>query len=690
MLKTERNHHENIIFVHLACIFILVAIIYQFADLDRNLVTYQLYTFALIVVFLIEALLVMSFENQHSKFAHPETRHLINLIYILFPLATTMIIIFTMGTSIANAEAILLLPILVSSSLYGRKGSFFLTFLSLLIIILFDHYIANQASIPTILRNNFVLLCIMTVVAWYSGIISENDHHYRTGREQAEKQMKTEKELLAATLDSIGEAVIATDENGKIVLVNEMASKLTGWPHSVITGHHLQNTLRFVPRDGFNYEDIIETVLGKGTLVEFTGHELINKKGEVRVVDISASPIINEDARNIGIIMVIRDITEKQRNEQELLKTCKLESLGILAGGIAHDFNNLLTVITGSLSLAQLDFENAGVPTTYLKDAEKASLQARALTQQLLTFARGGAPIKKPSSIRELIMDNIHFALHGSNVRCQFFMPNDLWPVNIDEGQISQVLHNLIINAVQAMPGGGVISVAVHNCIIVHDSGLPMEEGRYSKLSITDQGAGIPEEIIPKLFDPYFATKPTGSGLGLATCYSIVKKHGGYIDVESKVGIGSTFHVYLPASTETSIGPRTKTPETTRGQGSILLMDDQQQIREVAGQMLSSLGYDVTVACDGQEAIRIYKDALESQCCFSAVILDLTVPGAMGGRETIQRLKAMHPAAKAIVISGYSNSDVMKEYRKWGFDGVINKPFGISDLSQTLNSVLQA
>ncbi|HUU41290.1 MAG TPA: ATP-binding protein, partial [Desulfatiglandales bacterium] len=365
-------------------------------------------------------------------------------------------------------------------------------------------------------------------------------------------------------------------------------------------------------------------------------------------------------------------------------------SIGILAGGIAHDFNNLLTAIIGNLSLVELHIKSGCSISEALENTEKASQQARELTQQLLIFSKGGKPVRKIASVASLLRDSARLALSGSNVKYGLSLPDNLWWAEIDEGQINQVINNLIINADQAMPGGGTIDVFAENIIVKANDDLPLKEGgRYIKISIRDAGIGIPQEYLNRIFDPYFTTKQKGSGLGLAICYSIIKKHAGHIKVESKAGVGTTFSIYLPAlKRETFIVEDIIEEGPACGHGKILFMDDQEIIRDMAGEMLADLGYEVKLARDGHEAFEMYKEAKESGYAFDAVILDLTVPGGVGGAEIIHKLLEIDPQVKAIVSSGYSNDPIMSEYEQHGFKGVVAKPYKIKDLSWELRKIV--
>ncbi|HEX2767705.1 MAG TPA: ATP-binding protein [Geobacteraceae bacterium] len=381
-------------------------------------------------------------------------------------------------------------------------------------------------------------------------------------------------------------------------------------------------------------------------------------------------------------------IAEKQKIEDELFSARQLESLGILAGGIAHDFNNLLTAIMGNTSLAKMFTDPGNKIYARLDEVEKASLRARDLTQQLLTFSKGGAPIKKVTSITDVIFDSSRFSLRGTKSRCELSVTGELWPVEVDEGQISQVVGNLAINADQAMPEGGVVELRAENVTLLKGQVVALEPGRYIRLSITDSGIGIPKDHLAKIFTPYFTTKQRGSGLGLATSYSIIKKHGGVIIVESEIGRGTTFHIYLPAS-EKEVPKKEKSSLTTiTSSGKILVMDDEEFIRNTAREMLATVGYTVGHANDGAEAIDLYIRARESGEPYDLIIMDLTIPGGMGGVETIQKLLEIAPDAKAIVSSGYANGPIMADFKEYGFKGVIAKPYRTNELCKVVQNVI--
>ncbi len=390
----------------------------------------------------------------------------------------------------------------------------------------------------------------------------------------------------------------------------------------------------------------------------------------------------------VGVIEYARDISNQKLMEKEMQKVEKLESLGILAGGIAHDFNNILTAILGNVSLAKMPARCDEKIIKRLTDAEKACERAKDLTQQLLTFAKGGTPIKKTADIAELIRDTVGFALRGSNVRSEVNIAKDLWAVDVDEGQISQVIHNLVINADQAMPQGGILKLRAENARIDSKKAIPLPEGKYVAIAIIDQGVGIPKEYVAKIFDPFFTTKQKGSGLGLASSYSIISNHGGHITVESIPGSGSTFTFYLPASEKKIESKKAAIEMVPNGIGKILIMDDEELIRDVARDILKSLGYETDLARDGAEALDLYRKAKDAGKPYAAVIMDLTIPGGMGGEEAVKKLHAIDPDAKAIVSSGYSTGPIMSDFKAYGFSGVITKPYRIADMGATLQLVI--
>ena len=512
-----------------------------------------------------------------------------------------------------------------------------------------------------------------------------------TERKRAEEALRESHQLIEKTFASLNDAVFIIDAGTiKIMNCNPAASEIFGYSRQEMLGR----TTTFLHVDETTLDEfrrnLYSSVEEQGFLSQFE-FSMRHKDGTVFPTEHNVTPLDDARGKRIGWVSVVRDITERKKAEKEILKSQKLESLGVLAGGIAHDFNNLLTAILGNISIAEsfADSDSKDNMHKALKEAENASIRAKSLSQQLLTFASGGFPIKKVISAGGFIKGAAGFALKGSNVGCKYSISDNLAPVEVDEGQIGQVIQNLIINACQAMPEGGVINVRAENINIDSKKALPLKSGRCVKISIKDHGVGIPQKHISKIFDPYFTTKQTGSGLGLATTYSIIKTHGGYITVNSKVGEGTTFCVYLPA-TDKKVDVEMDTEKGSfLSQGRILIMDDEEIIRNFACDALRHFGYEVDSAINGEEAINLYKRAGELGQPFNAVILDLTVPGGMGGKETVKELLKIDPGANVIVSSGYSNDPIMAEYNKHGFKGVVAKPYKLKELSEVVNKVIK-
>lgn len=529
---------------------------------------------------------------------------------------------------------------------------------------------------------------IILLAAWL-GVSLVVKRHMRL-RRNAEEALAAEKERLTVTLRSIGDGVITTDTLGRVVLMNRVAEDLTGWRQGESIGKALNEVFDIInEKTRQPASNPVDRVLKSGSICGLANHTvLISRDGTERIIADSGAPIRDKHSDIIGVVLVFRDITEQQHMLKEVLKAEKLESVGILAGGIAHDFNNILTAVLGNLSLAKMYAKSGSTLFERLSEAESASMRARDLTQQLLTFSKGGMPVKKTASIQELLQEWVQFALRGSNVKSEFRIQDDLWHADIDQGQVSQVVHNLVINADQAMPNGGRIHVSAENHTEIDGRALSLALGRYVKISVTDEGVGISPEHLEKIFDPYFTTKKKGTGLGLATSYATTRRHGGHIAVDSEVGIGTTFSMYLPASDNCPERPHQSSCAIQEGRGRILVMDDEPSIRDVASQMLLSLGYEVSTSKDGSEAINLYKRSKDGGEPFDAVIMDLTVPGGMGGKEAIGRLRDLDPQIKAIASSGYCNDPIMGDFREYGFAGVLAKPYSATEMNEVLRELI--
>jgi len=378
------------------------------------------------------------------------------------------------------------------------------------------------------------------------------------------------------------------------------------------------------------------------------------------------------------------DITTRKQVEEELFRGRKLESLGVLAGGIAHDFNNFLNIIAGNIALTKMHLKPADPVCNILEQAAAACNRATSLALQLLTFAKGGAPVRIPSRLDGVVKGAVDLAGAGAQVAIDLAIVDDLWSAEIDIEQISHALHNILLNARQAMPEGGMIEVRAENVVFDADSLSSLRPGKYILISVRDHGCGIEADVLPRIFDPYFTTKQSGSGLGLATVYAIIAKHGGHITVQSMLDVGTTFSIYLPACAttqpaESSIGQQLQT-----GSGRILVMDDEEALLILLTQILEWLGYEVESVRDGLEAIELYQKAKDSGRHFDIVLLDLTIPGGTGGKEVAARLREVDDSVILIVSSGYSNTPIMSEFRKYGFDDVLSKPWTPVQLSEVL------
>jgi PAS domain S-box-containing protein len=511
-----------------------------------------------------------------------------------------------------------------------------------------------------------------------------------TERVRAEEALAEEKERLAVTLRCIGDGVITTDTEGNVVLINRAAEALTGFLQEEARERPLSEVFRIIDKTTRRTcEDPVKKIIESAGMIEIGSETvLIARDGSERIIADSGTPIKDKDSNIIGVVLVFRDVSEKIRTEDELRKTQKLESLGILAGGIAHDYNNILTAIMANISLTKTYAQKGDKIYDRLEKMEKAAIMAGRLNHQLLTFSRGGAPVKETLVVSELVRDSVTFALGGGNVKCEFQIEDGLKPVDADVGQISQVFNNIVINAQQAMASGGTLTVCANNVTVSDENSLPVSNGQYVLVSFTDEGQGIPSENLEKIFDPFFTTKEKGSGLGLSISYSIMKNHNGYIGVRSKVGVGTTFLIYLPASGLKYIPRDPALSRQGGGRGKVLVMDDEEAIRDVAQTMLVGLGYEADTARDGREAIEKFTRAIGIKRPFDLVIMDLTVRGGMGGVEAIGRLREIEPSIKAVVSSGYSNDPVMADFRAHGFVGVLMKPYKIDNLAEVLEMVL--
>ncbi len=504
-------------------------------------------------------------------------------------------------------------------------------------------------------------------------------------RMQILEALREEKERLRITLQSIGDGVIATDTHGTVIIINDAAQKLTGWAQDEAEGKHLskifiiQHELTGKPLD-----NPVEMVLKTGALYELSNHTvLVAKDGTRRIIADSAAPIKDSLGITLGVVLVFRDMTEKMQLLEQAQRAQRLESIGVLAGGIAHDFNNILEGVFGHLGLAAVNIKDEHI-SEMIRNALKSIERAKGLTSQLLTFAKGGEPVKKNQSIVPIVRDTVQFAASGSNVRLAFSFQENIAHAEFDANQISQVIENITLNAVQAMPQGGTISVEGKN---VHfgEGEHPLLSGDYVQISIRDAGIGISKDLLMKIFDPFFTTKSKGQGLGLATSYSIITKHKGTIEVESAAGIGSTFHIFLPAAKAQEI-EETQSPKNIHlSGGKILVLDDEPVMQDIMTKFLEHLGFSSDVASEGKDAIELFIQEKNSGTPFDALIFDMTIKGGMSGKDAIQEIRKIDPSVPAFVMSGYSDDPAISRPELYGFNGSLSKPFKLEELEELLS-----
>jgi len=491
-----------------------------------------------------------------------------------------------------------------------------------------------------------------------------------------------ERELVSITLRSIADAVITTDLAGNVVLMNRSAEIITGWSMYEGIGRRCGDVFNVSSGSaGMSCPQLLDRVKSGGEKLDVEFDVILESRdGSKKSIAFSMAPIRDRESALLGTVIVFRDVTERIRTEKEMLQSSKLKALGTFAGGLAHDFNNILTVIVGNLSLVKQMSSRDKAITDLLADTEKITFRARDLTRQLLTFSRGGDPVKKITDIGKLLRDTSSFILSGSKIRIDFDIQEGLWNAEVDPGQISQVVDNIVLNAMQAMPDGGTLLVSAEN--------VSSDSLNAVRIEIQDQGKGIPEEILPRIFDPFFTTRSDGTGLGLSIAHSIVKKHGGTIHVESNPGIGSVFTITLPALIRGI--PQEEKPKGSviGGRGRVLIMDDEELVLRTACKMAQNMGYRADTAVNGTQVLDMHRAALEARMPYDVIIMDLTVPGGMGGREAIGKLREIDGMVRVIVSSGYSNDPVMANHRDYGFNDIIIKPYGLEEFSQALDRAM--
>ena len=504
-----------------------------------------------------------------------------------------------------------------------------------------------------------------------------------TDRRRAEATLARERERLSITLQSHSDGVLVVDGAGCVERMNRAACSLVGASESGALGRPAGEVLRVRdPERPEPVDDVVGALLSGVSNLPSSPLVLTCADGSERHVLLHASPIPTS-AGVEGAVLVLRDVTVQLRTEEQLRKTARLESLGVLAGGIAHDFNNVLMAIKSNVAFARSMDVPRNERQEALADVEDAVRRGRDLTQQLLTFSRGGAPIKHDAPMGDLLADVTAFVLRGTSVRISLDVSPDIMSVAVDRSQISQVIENLVVNAQQAMPDGGVLRITASNFDVDDRMGLQLPAGRYVRLSFEDDGPGIAAADLPRVFDPFFSTKPGGTGLGLSIVHSVVRRHGGTVVVRSIANGGACFDVYLPATVQTFEQPRVSSGPF-RGSERILLMDDDPNVRRAMQRALSLMGYRVDVVVDGREAVTAYERALVGPSPYALAILDLTVVGGTGGKEAAQKLRRIDPQAVIVVSSGYSDEGILADPRAHGFDACLPKPYDESELALVL------
>ncbi len=621
-------------------------------------------------------------------------------ILVLIFASTAVIFVVDITTPLGLGVSILyIVPVMLSVLLSRTRFTVALSIvMSVLVIVAFFFKPSSGSTAFNIaVANRAIIIASIWVTAEVSALAKRTvefrrmseDLRREVGEHKAAKlELARQRERLAITLASIGDGVIATDAAGSVVLMNPVAERLTGWKKETALGRNVDDVLRLVDgKERKPINSLAREVMLSDRVVQMQGDTLLltDDGREVPVAD-SAAPVRDDYGNVAGSVVVFRDNTTQMRFISELERASRLESIGLLAGGIAHDFNNVLTVIDGKIAVARLRANEQAEVDETLIEAQNAAERGKMLARELLTFARGGAPIRREADLGRVIIDSTRFALAGANVECRFDIPGDLWSAEIDEGQIGQAIQNLVINAKESMPEGGVVEVAARNVMGCQPT-VRSSTGRLVQIEIRDHGVGIEEAHMQHVFDPYFSTKGEGRGLGLAVVHSVIQKHGGAVLVDSKVGVGTKVTIELPSSGVVMERPAAVEMPLQRGSGRVLWMDDEPGVLEVGSELLRILGYEVECARDGEEALRLCATAKEAGRPFRLAILDLTVPGGMGGKEAAVRLKGIDPEVSVVVCSGYSNSPIMANFRENGFEGVLQKPFTVNDLASLVKSL---
>ena len=610
----------------------------------------------------------------------PDRRTDLRIVIICFVTALSLAVVHLLLPILHEpAFTLLIVPIIVAGFMLGKRGGISVGFAAVVAACFFAGYAFQHGHIVASVISGAVYIVIGAAV----GHLHDLNQRVRgelSSRAGAEESLRLRQSYLSAIIENQPGLLWMKDRDGKFLAVNTKFANSCGLDHpELLIG---KTDYDIWPRElaaGYVADDDKVIKSGNPRMVE----EPISDRGDVRWFETFKAAIVDKQGTILGTTGYSRDITERKRMEVELQKAQKLESLGVLAGGIAHDFNNLLTGIFGFIDLARMASKDPRV-SGYLETTLSSINRARALTMQLLTFAKGGAPVRKITPLVQVIKEAAQFALSGSNISCKFFLAENLWLCNVDKNQIGQVVDNIVINAQQAMPNGGEIQITAENVSLGEKEHCLLSKGAYVIISIKDSGIGMHKDVMPRIFDPFYTTKMKGHGLGLATCYSIVNRHGGCIDVESELGKGSIFHVYLPASPG-PVAANAPVMATHKGSGSIIVMDDEEAIRLAYREMLELLGFSVICKNDGKETVDFYRSEVEAKRSYAAMIFDLTIPGGMGGIEAVAEIRKFDKEIPVFVASGYADDPVIKNPPAYGFTASISKLFTMAELSEMLN-----
>ncbi|WP_459890602.1 PAS domain S-box protein [Desulfothermus okinawensis] len=511
-----------------------------------------------------------------------------------------------------------------------------------------------------------------------------------TDMKKQEEKIITLANELETTLNSIGDGVISTNKEGKIKFFNPVAEQITGWKKGEAIGRNLEEVFNIVSeKTGKKVDNPFTEIKKTGKIIGLGNHTLLIRKDgdKIPILD-SGAPIFGKDGELIGVVIVFRDGREQRQREAELIRLEKLNTVSQISAGIAHDFNNILATIVSNCALVKNKLKIDAFERKFFEKVEKTILDARNLTKQLILLSTEFEPDKKPFDYRKKIKGLTRLILAGTSVEAEFLIDEDLYYINGDETQIDQVIQNLIINAKDAMKDRGKITIKAQNIHVKRDEIKGLSEGDYVRISIKDTGPGIDEDNLSRIFEPYFSTKKGGTGLGLYVVENIVKNHQGHIEVISEKGKGTEFVLYLPAKREITVEPKKDNPDTSLEGINILLMDDEEMFREVIKELVPIVGGTVTVVSNGNEAISIYKEALNKKKGFDVVVLDLTIVGGEGGLDVGKKILEIDKDARIIISSGHTAHPIFKEYKKYGFVGAIKKPYTIYEFASYIKKLL--